>query len=245
MKITIQNWVGAINSTGFGAALSIVNSVFTNNQALGGTGGTYLGGAIYTKNIPNVYNSTFYNNSATSGGNSIYNTAPYINIANSIFWGSTSEIQSSSALPNINYNIIQGGFPGTGNISTNPNFVNTANLKGIDNLWRTADDGLRLLSTSPALNTSDPSITDIYTDIIGATRTPVYDMGAYEQTNCTAITTGVWSDPAIWSCGNVPNRGDIVTIASGVIVTLDMNAHVGGLVLSGTLNLGSFTFTFP
>lgn len=236
---------GAINSTGFGASFSIVNSVFTNNQALGGTGGTYLGGAIFTKNIPNIYNSTFYNNSAASGGNSIFNTAPYINIANSIFWGSTSEIQSTSALPNINYNIIQGGFSGTGNISAYPNFVNTASLKGIDNLWRTADDGLRLLSTSPALNMSDPSIIDIYTDIIGATRTPVYDMGAYEQTNCTAIATGVWSDPAIWSCGHVPNRGDIATIASGVIVTLDTNAHVGGLVLSGTLNLSSFTITFP
>jgi len=41
---------------------------------------------------------------------------------------------------------------------------------------------------------------------------------------CTAIASGDWNDPAIWSCGAVPSCGDNIEIPTGIIV--DVNTQV-------------------
>ena len=125
--------------------------------------------------------------------------------------------------PNISHSLIQGcgasggsdgfawatgaiscGTDGTGNIdgdrtannyltSNYPMFVNAADAVGADNIFGTADDGLRLMTGSPAINTGsniDPRFTDMRLlfemgafDLAGNSRIVggSIDMGAYES----------------------------------------------------------------
>jgi hypothetical protein len=77
------------------------------------------------------------------------------------------------------------GTAATGNLfATDPLFVDAADIDGADNIHRTADDGLRLQPSSPAINAGDPAVTTPTTDITGATRTGVFDLGAYEGGVC-------------------------------------------------------------
>ena len=62
-------------------------------------------------------------------------------------------MSSSAATPVANYCVVEGGFGGTGNLSTNPFFSNAANPMGADGVWLTADDGLKLGCGSSAYNT--------------------------------------------------------------------------------------------
>ncbi len=57
--------------------------------------------------------------------------------------------------------------------------------------------------------------------------------------NCTAITSGVWENPTIWSCGRVPLCTDNVTIPSGytVTVTSQIDYSTGGACSTQTMVL--------
>jgi predicted outer membrane repeat protein len=67
-----------------GSALTITSSTFYDNQSQGNNGG--LGGAIYNfAGTLNVTNSTFYLNSATTGGGAIYSQGGTVQISNSTF----------------------------------------------------------------------------------------------------------------------------------------------------------------
>lgn len=44
--------------------------------------------------------------------------------------------------------------------------------------------------------------------------------------NCTALSSGNWSNPTIWSCGALPGCGDIIVIPSGIIVSVDMQVDL-------------------
>lgn len=44
--------------------------------------------------------------------------------------------------------------------------------------------------------------------------------------SCTAIASGNWYDPTIWSCGIVPGCGDLVTIPSGFTVNIDSHVMI-------------------
>ncbi len=234
------------------ATANIENSVFSFNS--GNTGPGVSGRDINNQGLLNVNNCTFYDTFSTPNPSisiASLGTIGVSHIKNSIFQLNANVYAPVVLSPGMDVqycDVIQysGIYPGTGNINADPLFVNTADLDGADNIWGTADDGLRLKATSPAINASDPTITTPIIDIAGSTRTGVFDMGPYELTYCTAIATGVWSDPSIWSCGHVPGFGDIVTIGSGVTVTLDMNVNVGAIILAGgTLNLSTFTVTLP
>jgi predicted outer membrane repeat protein len=164
------------------ATPTITNVTFSNNSANSG-GGIYNNSSSAT-----ITNSTLSGNSATIGqGGGIYNNfAVLTTINNSILWGNTAQtganIQNvNSSTPNITYSDIQGGFSGTGNINSDPLFENASDPDGVDNIFRTGDDGLKLSGGSPAINTgtnSGASITDItgYTRPLGGT----VDIGAYE-----------------------------------------------------------------
>ncbi|WP_320111174.1 PKD-like domain-containing protein [Draconibacterium orientale] len=58
--------------------------------------------------------------------------------------------------------------------------------------------------------------------------------------DCTA-SSGNWSNPAIWSCGNVPTSSDNVIIPNGVTVTVDAAAVANNITIEsgGELNHGA------
>jgi parallel beta-helix repeat protein len=119
--------------------IKIQNCIFKNNKAVATSGGyfpggsTCNGGAIFVEGVSTiveVVNSTFYKNSAASGGGGIfaYSDVPTesVIIENAIFWDNTSGQVSGNAT--VTYSDIQGGYEGTGNENINPIFNNTDEL---------------------------------------------------------------------------------------------------------------------
>jgi hypothetical protein len=174
-----------------------MNCVFTGNTG-------YSSGAISVQNNINfnatikIFNCTMYGNSATvassgAGGLEI-DAADLSEVSNCIIWGNISANNNpgiiKQAYPELKYlavihtNNIQLGFPA--NWDFDPHFVNPTNPIGPDNIWGTADDGLRLQAGSLASNTGTPDITGLpipNTDFAGDTRVQAnrIDLGAYES----------------------------------------------------------------
>ncbi len=162
---------------------------FSNN------GATYGGGTYISSGKPYYYTDTFANNTATAAsgmaGAGIYEvgggSAKYYG---NIVWGNNTDgiafgAGSTSGIK-VKYNDFAVAVPFTGsnvvgNISTNPDFVNSGSYTGTDNMWATADDGLHLTTTSPAANVNqvylDNDITDAIRPFPGNINA---DMGAYE-----------------------------------------------------------------
>ena len=204
---TAQNSSGALHSMG---PTDIVNSVFANNNCT-----TNQGGAI-TFNMGSghhayIKNSTFYNNSTVGNTAHVWSDASTFNISNSIFWGGSSadnlpfSNNGESTLTATN-SLVEGspsvswvggliGTDGGNNIDGDPMFSDNVNLKGVDGKWFTSDDGLRLLSGSPAID-AGVSIAGLTTDITGIAHAGAPDIGAYEG--------GVTPPPSL---SLVPNSG--------------------------------------
>ncbi|MBO9616244.1 MAG: right-handed parallel beta-helix repeat-containing protein [Dyadobacter sp.] len=158
----------------YNASPGITNCVFSKNIITVRTGG---GGAgmLNNSSSPVITNCTFVGNSGPTGGG-MYNFASSPVITNTIIWANTARllqagILNSSSTPIITYCDIQDGVvSGTGNISTDPKFVNAAG------------ENYRLLSCSPAVNAGNNAANSITADLDGTPR--IYegtvDMGAYE-----------------------------------------------------------------
>ncbi len=186
MTIQLSQSVFVNNSSGsnggavrFGAGTQTVdNCVFANNTA------TANGGAVSTGSNTSIRNSVFYGNSATLQGGAIQSNTN-ATISNCIIYNNTAPtgagIHVASGTPTVEYSNVQGGFTGTGNINSNPLFVNVSDLDGADNIWGTNDDGLMLQHASPSVNTGNNTAAS-NTDINNTYR-PQYstvDIGAYE-----------------------------------------------------------------
>ena len=113
----------------------IVNNLFENNCTIG-TGSRGAGLLIATSSNPDVTNNTIVYNKAQGGstaGGGIYceeDSAPVI--TNCILWGNLASApgtvqdeidKNATANPIVTYCCIQYGYPGAGNISTNPLFL--------------------------------------------------------------------------------------------------------------------------
>jgi len=178
MQNNAQSEGGALHNNA-SVLLKINNSTFGNNTA-----GTY-GGAIYNSNAGNttVGNCTITGNTATTNGGAVYNTSGSLSFYNSILWNNNTQISGTPAT--VSHSIVQGGYAGA--TDSNPLFTNPANLAGPDGIHRTADDGITLQSSSPAINSGNNTLISagITTDITGASRIQygTVDMGAYETAN--------------------------------------------------------------
>jgi Secretion system C-terminal sorting domain len=169
---------------------NIINCLFYGNVA------EQAGAMQNTQSSPIITNCDFYKNSATNLENGIVNTTnsnPVI--TNSILWDSQAILNFAAnknskitetmvSTPVITYSIVNGAsvYPGIGNSNADPLFVSATLLVGTDGIWGTADDGLALQTSSPAMNTGTNSVVTASTDIAGATRiqNTTVDMGAFE-----------------------------------------------------------------
>jgi len=115
---------GVGGAIGFGTAvptnLTLANCILAQNFTLSATGGgaMYAGGA----DTLNVYSSTFFNNSASSG--SVLAGGATANFRNCVFAGTGGSAAYFATPVSVQYSIVPGGMVGTGNIATGATFVN-------------------------------------------------------------------------------------------------------------------------
>lgn len=228
---------------------SISNNTFSGNLA------GYGGGIYIYSDTTKLINNTFSSNSAITNGGGIYTNTGIHTITNNIIWG--NKIGTNAAIAGADYyaldvngntfknNLLQlasSNYPvsstgtyaigtaATGNIfAQNPLFADVADIDGIDNIHRTADDGLALQAASPAINTGITPNPAVATDILGNSRLGNYDMGAYEGQPCNTPSTY-----------NVTGGGTYCAGGSGVVVGL-ANSDIGirYQLKNGTTNVGA------
>jgi len=187
---------GAVNCSSVGSNSSIINCLFSGNQAtIFG-----LGGGVYvTSGSTQILNCTMAGNAAGAinlGGAVAKLNGATCSVQNCILWGNVGmQIQSPGA-PTIvvEHSIVQGGFAGTGNLAADPLLID---IDGTDNVVGTLDDDLRVPGFSPAIDSGsntawnvplrvdfaglprfydDPSVFDS-----GEGTAPIIDRGAYES----------------------------------------------------------------
>ncbi|MBK9256192.1 MAG: SBBP repeat-containing protein [Saprospiraceae bacterium] len=184
----INNFAG-VNGGGmnnFGGSPVVTNCIFSGNSTNIHGGGMFsFGGSI------EIINSTFSGNLASSTGGGMLNwNLVSGNVVNCILWGNSNEIANFSSSPVITYSIVQGGYAGTGNLNTNPLFVNQPPI-GLGDLG-----DLRLQTCSPAIDAGEDSVNATTTDLDGNARKfeaitggQSIDMGAYEYQSLVPFTT--------------------------------------------------------
>ncbi|GEM_PF-3400295 len=178
-------WMGGGIFNSHNSSPTVYNCVFSGNETIGILVG---GGGIgnYEESSPTITNCTFTNNESANVGGGIYN---YHNcspvITNCVFWGDLpDEVSTESGTPVVTYSNIQGGYPGTGNISADPLWVNPGS------------GDFHLLANSPCLDTgTNSAVAGISEDFEGDARiidgnhdgTATVDMGVDEAANTRQI----------------------------------------------------------
>ena len=152
---------GAIYNGGNNGGV-FLNCVFLNNNSLNA-------GAFYNEATASltITNCTIWNN----GTEQIRSAGNAAVIKNSIIWGATNGIFGNATVSN---SIVKDGYAGTGNLNTDPLFVNAG------------DRNLRINSNSPAINAGNDAANAELFDADGNIRKAgTIDMGAYED-QCSA-----------------------------------------------------------
>ncbi len=176
-----------IRDTGHGIEPEILERIFEPYFTTKGVGeGTGMGlavahgiiashgGAITVHDGTTVRNCSFAGNVARSGGGgAVYADGSASSFENCVFWNNDPEpITFRNDSPLITYSLVEGGWPGEGNIDLDPRFVDLAN------------GDLHLLPDSPAIDAGDPDFVPSpgETDIDGQKRVwnGRVDMGADE-----------------------------------------------------------------
>jgi trimeric autotransporter adhesin len=243
-----------------GANFTITNSVLANNAGSWG-GGIWCNAT--SSSTATIVNCTIYGNSQSGssdgGGVAVWNSAD-VNIKNTIIWGNLgagADLDIANSGSQVTYSAIEGGYAGTGNINTDPLFVDAADLNGADNIWGTADDGFNLGIGSPAANTGNNADVPagMTTDIMGSARiqNTIVNMGAYEteapqtaQTiNFTAIGSKTYGDAA-FTVSAIASSGLSVTysIVSGPATVSGNNVSItgAGSVVLKAVQAGNATY---
>jgi|GEM_PF-2020365 uncharacterized repeat protein (TIGR02543 family) len=274
--ITLTNCTFTNNSAsseggGVRGSGTFTNCIFTNNSS------SHIGGGVYGSGPITLTNCTFTNNSASvDGGGGVFGSGTFTNCI--LWKNFTNGVEghgySSSLTPkriteqeaiaeqypgdpnaqeaiySYKYyqNIFQGWTENENAFSTDPLFVNIDDPIGPDGVWFTADDGLRLRSASPAIdtgnnddlstdradldndnNTTEPTPSDIagYRRIQGS----AVDLGAYEYGNELMPTAPQYSISVTASAGGSVSGGG--TYYEDASVALTATPSNSGYIFSG------------
>jgi hypothetical protein len=176
-NVAVRYGGGAMYCHG-GSKIKLSNTIIGENAAS-------YGGAIYCLSYETIIsNCTIYGNTASTKGetffiaNPSFETPPHsFSITNSILWDSSPQIDiynSSDMILEMMYSDVKGGWPGQGNIDTDPCLVNPGG------------NDFHLQSNSPCINAGDPNYVPVpnETDLDGNPRVidGRIDIGAYEYT---------------------------------------------------------------
>ena len=165
---------GMLNSQ---SSPTLVNVTFTNNGVSGGfgTGGAMVNGDGSNPSLTNVTISGNYSDDE-GGGGGIANYASNPIITNSIIYGNTEGeiVNFDSSNPSVSFSIVQGGYPGTGNLDADPLLGPLQDNGGFTQT-------MALGPGSPAIDAADDSVCPA-TDQRGVPRPQGAgcDMGAFE-----------------------------------------------------------------
>ncbi len=207
-----------VASNGGGVANDNASPVFTNCLFFANYAGS-TGGAVYTEaGTPSFINCTISANTAglfggAIRGNNFFGLTNHV-LKNCIIWGNTASgynpiYNSAGATSTITNSIVQGGYPGAGNLNADPLFVDEAN------------GNFGLQSCSPAIDAGDNTANGLNVDLghnprlVAAAEgcAPIIDLGAFEfQGDADADNDGLTcfldaddNDPAV---GIVPFTSD-------------------------------------
>ncbi|MCK4956856.1 MAG: T9SS type A sorting domain-containing protein, partial [Candidatus Cloacimonetes bacterium] len=123
-EINISNCLFTDNDGETGGALGVLDSKLNINNSLFYNNTCYESGTLLLDGSHCViFNSVIHNNSAQETNGGISGGAD-IHIINSIICGNTEPQMSDDITAN--YSLVQGGWPGVGNIDADPLFVNSA-----------------------------------------------------------------------------------------------------------------------
>ena len=211
--VTLRNIIFTDNHTASlgGGMFSTLSSLTISDCIFAYTSSIDQGGGWDNQfaSVSSISNCVFYGNKATSGGGILSEIHAVLYVTNCVFNHNTASLQGgglsadSSTLKNCivfgntpgpvytraTYSDIEGPViaPGAGNINNDPRFINASLPAGADSMWRTADDGLRVLPCSPAVDMGTDTGAPAQ-DILGNNRydvpgvgISVTDMGAYEN----------------------------------------------------------------
>lgn len=183
---------GILNS--YHSSSTITNCIFVENNA-GIAGGLRNFNSSFPSTITNCVFSR-NNASATGAAGAIDNNNSSITIKNCIFWENQQEglddVSGADIRHNgsgniaITYSLTQQNSnyaSGTGIINNqDPLFNDITDPDGADDTWFTADDGLQLTNSSPAVDAGTTVGGDASNCILGTSRPQggAYDLGAYE-----------------------------------------------------------------
>ncbi len=239
---------GAVFSSGAGSNSSLINCVFSGNQAnVVGLGGAVLVSTGSTQ----ILNCTMAGNAAGAvnlGGAIAKLNSATCSVKNCILWGNTGmQIQSPGApVIVVEHSIVQGGFAGTGNLAFDPLLVD---MDGADNLVGTLDDDLRLTALSPAIDSGSNTAWNVAfeVDFAGLPRfyddpavfdsgegvAPIIDRGAHERQPAPPMCAFADLD-----CDGFVNGADLgILLAAWGSDDDDADLDGDGIVTGGDLGL--------
>jgi hypothetical protein len=247
-KVLIRNNILSNNYGKYGGAISLENSnakvvgnLIVNNQSKEKSAGIYINAS--SSYSPLIANNTIANNKliTTTTGAGIYvvggatpilkNNIIYNNQDNSGNHAKANNIYPSSGL-NLTYSCVEGGYTGTGNISSSPLFKNKTPLAGIPYISG-AGYGYNLDNFNFALNANSLAIDAGASSTVGL-NLPTYDLAGKARNYSAAIDMGAYEDKSqiTLSCsgGNATISSDQVWDANVININCDVTINSGATV---------------
>ncbi|TCO07767.1 choice-of-anchor Q domain-containing protein [Natronoflexus pectinivorans] len=171
--IVMNVWLRNNVSSGVGGAVygdensspKIANCILVENQSNGD------GGAVFSNGGLRLINSLFYGNTSSSGAGAVRGSMQTL-LLNSIVWGNFSPLGIQLSGVTASNSIVEGGYSGDGNISSDPLFFNAPNKD------------FRLRGSSPAINSGNNAYVESWhtVDYLGGSRVieSIVDIGPFE-----------------------------------------------------------------